>query len=36
LPTSLLFAAEPDRRFLPQLAPTGDRTWDALIGATLV
>jgi hypothetical protein len=36
LPTSLLFVNDPDRRFLPQLATTGDKTWDALIGATLV
>ena len=36
LPTSLLFASDGQRNFLPQLAPTGDRTWDALIGATLI
>jgi hypothetical protein len=36
LPTSLLFADDEDRRFLPQLEATGERTWDALIGADLV
>jgi hypothetical protein len=38
LPTSLLFPIDGDAkhpRFLPQLEPTGDPHWDALIGATL-
>lgn len=38
LPTSLLFPVAGDSkhpRFLPQLEPTGDTQWDALIGATL-
>ena len=38
LPTSLLFPIDGDAkhpRFLPQLTPTGDPSWDALIGATL-
>lgn len=38
LPTSLLFPIDGDAknpRFLPQLEPTGDEIWDALIGATL-
>lgn len=37
LPTSVLLngeRAEDPRRFLPQLEPTGDDSWDALIGAT--
>ncbi len=37
LPTSLLFPVDgdaPHPRFLPQLEPTGDPHWDALIGAT--
>jgi hypothetical protein len=36
LPTSLLFPIDGDAkhpRFLPQLDPTGDEHWDALIGA---
>jgi hypothetical protein len=36
LPTSLLFATDQPHNFLPQVAPTGDKTWDALIGATLL
>jgi len=39
LPTSLLFPIDGDAkspRFLPQLKPTGDEIWDALIGATLI
>ena len=38
LPTSLLFPIDDDGkhpRFFPQLAPTDDPTWNALIGATL-
>lgn len=38
LPTSLLLngdQAVSARRFLPQLVETGERAWDALIGATL-
>ena len=38
LPTSLLFPIDGDAknpRFLPQLEPTGNEMWDALIGATL-
>jgi hypothetical protein len=36
LPTSVLLAGEDahdPRRFMPQLEPTGDPTWDALLGA---
>jgi hypothetical protein len=39
LPTSLLFPIDGDGkvpRFLPQLEPTGDDHWDALIGARFV
>jgi hypothetical protein len=38
LPTSIAFGPNgvDPRKFLAQLAPTADATWDALIGATLV
>jgi hypothetical protein len=38
LPTSVLFPVNGDAKhpnFFPQLEPSGDATWDALIGATL-
>jgi hypothetical protein len=39
LPTSPLLGVPGERKaqnFFPQLAPTGDAHWDALIGATLI
>lgn len=38
IPTSIAFVDDPRvaRRFLKQLEPRGDPTWDALLGATLV